>query len=344
MSWSKFTLDNMNCIKSTLYNLSNDSKLLISIKSERDKIKQFMKENTINVIVKKLELNDSKKLEKKLIEYANPGWVDKKSLIENFPTLDESYLITWSSINNSDKTNRINIKCNNKYSKSILERINIIIYFLEYIRMKSDEQDLEIDIYLVLSDLVKIFPENNKTIGIKNANTGYTDHQKKIIFIWRYEEYIKVLFHEAIHFFALDKHDHHVDNIADIDGPHIYNEAITDVLGIYYHLIFLSLITKVKIKTLLELELSFIRNQAMTLNDHFGLGNWKGKPKKVIKQSTAAFSYYILKYLIFEWLLDNNLDESINYNDLLKKSLIKGFIMKPYVKIKSSRMSLLQLE
>ena len=160
MSWSKFTLDNMNCIKSTLYNLSNDSKLLISIKSERDKIKQFMKENTINVIVKKLELDDSRKLEKKLIEFSNPGWVDKKSLIENFPTLDESYLITWSSINNPDKTNRINIKCNNKYSKSILERINIIIYFLEYIRMKSDEQDLEIDIYLVLSDLVKIFPEN----------------------------------------------------------------------------------------------------------------------------------------------------------------------------------------
>ena len=89
-----------------------------------------MKENTINVTVKKLELNDSKKLEKKIIEFSNPGWVDKKSLIENFPTLDESYLITWSSINNPDKTNRINIKCNNSNSKSLLERINIIIYFL----------------------------------------------------------------------------------------------------------------------------------------------------------------------------------------------------------------------
>ena len=52
MSWSKFTLDNMNCIKSTLYNLNYNSKLLISIKSERDKIKLFMNENTINVNVK----------------------------------------------------------------------------------------------------------------------------------------------------------------------------------------------------------------------------------------------------------------------------------------------------
>lgn len=344
MSWCKFTLDNIKYVKPTLNNLNNDSNLLLSIKSERDKIKQFMKENIIVVTIKKLDRNDSRKLEKKFIEYANPNWVDKKSLLENFPTLDESYLITWSSVNNSSKINKIHVRCNNSNSKSLLERINIIIYFLEFIRMKSNDQDLEMDIYIVLSDLVKIFPENNKTMGIKNANTGYTDFQKNIIFIWRYEEYVKVLFHEAIHYFDLDKHDHHVDHIADIDGPHIYNEAITDVLGIYYHIIFLSLITRVKIKTLLELELSFIRNQAMTLNDYLGLGNWKGKPKKVIKQSTAAFSYYILKYLIFEWLIDNNLDESVNYNDLLKKSLVRGFIMKPYVKIKSSRMSLLQLE
>ena len=344
MSWCKFTLDNIKYVKPALYNLNNDSNLLLSIKSERDKIKQFMKENIIVVTIKKLDRNNSRKLEKKFIEYANPNWVDKKSLLENFPTLDESFLITWSSVNNSSKINKIHVRCNNSNSKSLLERINIIIYFLEFIRMKSNDQDLEMDIYIVLSDLVKIFPENNKIIGIKNANTGYTDFQKNIIFIWRYEEYVKVLFHEAIHYFDLDRHDHHVDHIADIDGPHIYNEAITDVLGIYYHIIFLSLITRVKIKTLLELELSFIRNQAMTLNDYLGLGNWKGKPKKVIKQSTAAFSYYILKYLIFEFLIDHNLEEAKDYNELLQRSLAQGFIVKPHNKIKSSRMSLLQLE
>lgn len=337
MSWSKFTLDNMNCIKSTLYNLSNDSKLLISIKLEKNKIKQFIKENTIVITIKKLELNDVIKLEKKLIEYANPNWVDKKSLIENFPTLDENYLITWS-------INKIHIRCNKSKIKSILERINTIIYLLEYIRMKSNNQNIEMDIYIVLSDLIKLFPENNKIIGIKNANTGYTDFQKNIIFIWRYEEFEKVLFHEAIHIFHLDKKDDHVDHIADINGPHNYCEAITDVLGIYYHIIFISLITRVKIKTLLELELSFIRNQAMTLNDYFGLGNWKCKPKKVIKQSTSVFSYYILKYLIFEYFINNDINETKDYNELLQKSLKQGFTIKPYNKIKSLRMSLLQLE
>jgi hypothetical protein len=190
MSWCKFTLDNIKYVKPTLNNLNNDSNLLLSIKSERDKIKQFMKENIIVVTIKKLDRNDSRKLEKKFIEYANPNWVDKKSLLENFPTLDESYLITWSSVNNSSKINKIHVRCNNSNSKSLLERINIIIYFLEFIRMKSNDQDLEMDIYIVLSDLVKIFPENNKTMGIKNANTGYTDFQKNIIFIWRYEEYV----------------------------------------------------------------------------------------------------------------------------------------------------------
>jgi hypothetical protein len=82
----------------------------------------------------------------------------------------------------------------------------------------------------------------------------------------------------------------------------------------------------------------------MTLNDYFGLSNWKGKPKKVIKQSTSAFSYYILKYLIFEYFINNDINETKDYNELLQKSLEQGFTIKPYNKIKSSRMSLLQLE
>jgi hypothetical protein len=200
------------------------------------------------------------------------------------------------------------------------------------------------DIYLILSNLTKAFPLNKQIIGVKHANTGYTDFQKNIIFVWRLEEYEKVLFHEVIHYCDLDKRDHHVEHIADINGPHSYYEAITDVFGIYYHIIYLSIITKIKIKTLLEIELSFIRNQAFILNDYLGLGNWKDQPDKIIKQTTPAFSYYILKYLIFEYLIDHNINQAENYNELLQKSLEQGFTVKSHNKIKSSRMSLLQLE
>jgi len=344
MPWSKFTIDNIQSIKSYLYELSDDSQLLVSIKSERNRIKNFIKKNNIKLEIINIQSNDITKLDDKIKEYADVDWVDKTSLLKDINKLDTNYLITWYNITNPNKNNKIHIKCDNSKINSVLKRITIIIYILEFIKIKSNNENQEMDIYLILSNITKLFPENNQIVGVKNANTGYTDFSKNIIFVWRHEEYEKVLFHEVIHYFDLDKRHEHTDNIAHIKGPHSYYEAITDVFGIYYHIIFLSIITKVKIKTLLEVELSFIRNQAMILNEYLGLGNWKDQPKKTIKQTTPAFSYYILKYLIFEYLIDHNINETKNYNELLQKSLEQGFKIKPHNKIKSSRMSLLQLE
>lgn len=344
MSWSKFTIEHIKLIKTYLYDLPSNSQLVVSIKSERDRIKNFIKINNINLVIKLIQSPDIKKFDDKIKEYANVDWVDKTSLLKDVNVLDINYLITWTNISNPDKNNKIYIKCDESKIKSVLKRIEIIVYMLEFLKIKSNNDNQEMNIYLILSNLTKSFPENKQIIGVKNANTGYTDFQKNIIFVWRHEEYEKVLFHEVIHFFDLDKREDHVDHIAEINGPHSYYEAITDVFGIYYHIIYLSLITKVKIKTLLEVELTFIRNQAMILNDYLGLGNWKDQPNKIIKQTTPAFSYYILKYLIFEYLIDHNINETGNYNELLQRSLEQGFKVKYHNKIKSSRMSLLQLE
>lgn len=344
MSWSKFTIDHIKLLKPYFYNLDESSEILKSIKSERDRIKDFIRAHHINLTVKSLELDDVKKLDEKVKEYASVDWVDKTSLLKDVNKLDTNYLISWPNVFNQSKINKLHVKCMGHKIKPILKRLKIIIYLLEFLKIKSNNDNQTMDIYLVLSNLEKIFPENKQIIGVKNANTGYTDFQKNIIFVWRWEEYEKVLFHEVIHYLDLDKRDDHVEHIADIKGPHSYYEAITDVFGIYYHVIYLSLISKIKIKTLLEIELSFIRNQAMILNDYLGLGNWKDQPDKIIKQTTPAFSYYILKYLIFEYFVNHNINETKDYNELLRKSLEQGFTVKPHNKIKSSRMSLLQLE
>ena len=147
-----------------------------------------------------------------------------------------------------------------------------------------------------------------------------------------------------IHCFNLDKRKDHVHDIIYTDGPHLYFEALTDFKGIIYHLIFLSLMTKKKIKNLIEYELAFIRNQAMILNKLWGLGNWINKPKILIEQESASFSYYILKYLMFEYFLNNKLDDSVEYSIILNKILKNGFIMKEFINIESSRMTLLQLK
>ena len=363
MSWSDFTKSNILLFKPHMYSLDNNNILLQSIKNDRYRIKSFIKKyqefNLLNINVSQLFEDKVKRLDIKIKEYSDVFWVDKKGVLNDIDNLNVNYKIEWNTIldnisDNNDKPNStkttlkntIFIKTTEINIKSILLRIKFIIWFIEYLKHKTLNTNKQLKIYLVLSNLKKEFPINKEIIGIKNVNTGYTDFRKNIIFIWRYEEFEKVLLHEIIHYFDMDSRDHHVNKIVDIhaNGPHSYYEAITDVWGIYYHLIYLSLITKKSIKILLSLELSFIRNQAMILNEYMELGNWKDQPNKLIKQKTAAFSYYILKYLIFEYLLNNKYIDSNNYNELLRNALQLGFKIISPVKINSSRMTLFQLK
>jgi len=251
--------------------------------------------------------------------------------------LTNNYKITWGT------NNIIYIKTSNQLEPK-LKRFELLIWMMEYLKEKTLNTNKHITMYLVLSNLEKKFPDLNEIVGVSNANTGYTNYITNIIYVWRLEEFEKVLFHEVVHYLNMDNHNETVDKIAEIDGPSSYYEAITDVWGIYYHLIYLSLITRVSIKKLLEIELTFVKNQAMIMNNFMGLGNWVDYPKKTIQQTTPAFSYYILKYLLFNYLLDNEYSSALSYNNLLNESLSNGFKIKPFIKIKSSRMSLLQLE
>lgn len=351
MSWSNFTLENIKLFKNYKYDLSDDNIFLHNLRKERERIKDFIRRNpNINFDIRKLSNNDIDKINNKISKYADVDWVDKNNLMNKLHELDNTIEIFWNTLSDSfvdqhieKKINKITLKVRTGDKKNVISRIKYLIYFIEYLKHKSLNTNLECDIWLVLSTNDKIFPKSNQIIGVKNANTGYTDFIKNIIFVWRWEEYEKVLLHEIIHFFDMDSRSHHVDSVIDSHGPHSYFEAITDYQAIIYHIIYLSLITKHSIKLLLELELGFIRNQAIRLNNHFKLGKWIGKPNKIIKQNTPAFSYYILKYLIFELLLFNDIFSYKNYNQIIKNSLEKGMDSDKTINIESSRMTLLQL-
>lgn len=349
MSWSDFTLKYLKEFKTNKYHLSDSNILLINIRKERERIKDFIRRNpNINMDIRKLSVDEIKKIDEKIKEYADVDWVDKLNLMKQLDELDNTLEIYWNTLadsmeNINKKINKITLKVRTKEKSNVLSRIKYLIWFIEYLKHKSLNTQLECNIWLVLSPINKLFPNSKQIMGVKNANTGYTDFMKNIIFVWRWEEYEKVLFHEIIHYFDMDSRNHHVDSIILSHGPHSYYEAITDYQAIFYHLIYLSIITKHSLKLLLELDLGFIRNQAIRLNKIFNLGKWNGKPNKLIKQNTPAFSYYILKYLIFELLLHNDIFYYKNYNHLIKKSLEKGMNSDETIDLDSSRMTLLQL-
>lgn len=340
--WSSFTKDNIENFNKLKYSIDTDNKLLLNLKTERNNIREFIKTNSsIEYNVRHIDFTPD--ILNEIKEYSNVSWVDSNNVIKEVPSLSETILIEWISINNATNPNTILLKTSSDKTETILSRMKLIVYIIEYLKNKSNCKK-SVKIYLILTELKKYFPDNDNIIDIHNVNTGYTDLLKDIIFVWRLEEFEKVLFHEVAHFLDMDIRDTPINKLVNIKGPHSYYEVITDYYAIFYNIIFLALVTNVSIKTLLEYELGFIRNQAMILNDFFGLDSWRIKPNKTIIQKTPAFSYYIIKYLVFEELLNNFEDISKNYKSFLIRVLNKGFEHQEFNKIRSSRMTLFQLK
>jgi hypothetical protein len=264
-------------------------------------------------------------------ELKSSFWVSKKLSYDYLPY---EVNIKW-------KNNNIYIKTTEEKFNSFSQRLPIFLKIIDYINKNNNEN---IKIYMILSNLKK-YIDPNKIISVDNINSGYTDISSKVIFIWREEEFEKLCFHEMIH--LLDKdHRHETVNMSiDIDGPESFYEAITDFKAILFNVIYLSLVTKIKIKILFSYEYSFIKNQAIYIYNSL---------KQFKKQESPAYSYFILKYFIFKYFnsdyFNNQLFNEIFYYNKNFNSLIE--FIKDYdlnnnnydLSIKSGRMTLFELK
>lgn len=357
MTWSQFTKDNIQIFYNNKYNLDQNNKLLNLLRTERNNINQFIKNNKININIKLLKNKEITELDKKIKKYSNVFWV-QDNLTDNINNLDINCLITWetfsikqknkitlikpSLLNETTYINKFYIKTDRKTLYKFLKRIKYMILLFEYLKTKTND-NRKIEIYLILSKLEKIYPLDNSIIDVPNVNSGYTDLLEDYIFVWRQEEFEKVLIHEMIHFLNLEKRDHFNRSfrLPNIKGHVDFHEAFTDFWGILYHLIYINIVTNKSIKLLFEIELSFIKNQAKQMNNYMNLGTWNNSPNILVKQKTPAFSYYIVKYLLFEYLLNNDIHD--NYHDTIIYALNKKLINENIININSSRMTLLQL-
>ena len=310
------------------------------IKGERTKVKNKLTKIDYKIDPYIIPENKIKKL-------INTDWV-YQDVINNLQTLDINYKITW----NYKTTHNIYLKCSKEKYNSFSKRINILLNVINYLYDKKNyKKNKAINMYLILSPLKKNFDIDcdinsniDCIIGPKNINSGYTDFNLNEIFIWREEEFEKVIFHELIHYMDLDIRNIDInDNILPhhISGFKSYFEAFTDFWGIIYHLIYVSLITNRSITSLLQIEFKFMGNQANLMNDFFKLNNWEHK--KEIKQNSPAFTYFIIKYLIFEKVIKyNDITLLDNPQKLILNILSDGFKTKEFIKL-PPRMTLIQL-
>ena len=302
------------------------------IKEERKKVK-----NKLKKIEYKIELYTIP--ENKIKRLIETEWVSHE-VINNLQTLDTNYKITW----NYKTTHNIYLKCTKEKYNSFFKRINILLNVINYLYdKKTYEENKPINMYLVLTPLEKNL-EIDSIIGPKNINSGYTDFNENEIFIWREEEFEKVILHELIHYIDMDnRHIKFNDNVLihNVNNFKSYFEAFTDFWGIIYHLIYVSLVTERSINSLLQIEFKFMENQANLMNNFFELNNWEHK--KEINQNTPAFSYFIIKYMIFEKVINsNNITLLDNPYELILNILSNRFKTNKFI-ILSPRMTLIQL-
>jgi hypothetical protein len=262
--WSKFTLDNYLNFKPKTY-IDDKINIIKKMRNERREIKPYKNYEIQNTDILKPSV---------LAKLADTDWVTHQ-YETSFNKLDFQIKIKWLG-------NEIYIKTTKPKFDNINKRLDILLGVINYLQNKSKIRN-KIKAYLVLSDLKREWPLEKETIGVKSVNGGYTDLLENIIFVWREEEFEKVLFHELIHYFDLDEKDKRLVMPYKIEGPTSYFEFITDFWAIYYHIIYLSLSSHKSIKSLLSYELEFMRNQAFTLWNIFLKNNSISYYKKITK-------------------------------------------------------------
>ena len=332
--FSSFTKKYFDYFLKNKYNLDDNNILVLLLNSEKEKIFDFIKNTKLNINVDvDYSINN-------ILKYCKSYFVDKNINLE-LKDLNQTILVSWNNYINNYK-NKIIIKTENINIEILLLKIKIIIYMIEYLGNNKN-----LNIILILSKLKKHAPNRNEIINVEHINSGYS--YDNTIVIWRYEEFEKVFFHEIIHVLRLDKREDNTDEIINTEF-HNYFEAITDFYAIIYHIIYLSLITNINPKLFLEIELGFIKNQAMNITSILDLNDFSFNEKMIVKQKSSAFSYYIIKYLLFEYIIKLNIKnllsylKQINYNILLNNIINNKFIKYNYYNIKSLRMTLFQLK
>ena len=238
-------------------------------------------------------------------------------------------------------TNQYNIILNlNIYGEIEPEHVKLLICKTLTLIIINNIKDCQLEINLLLLPLKREYPDkftidNNITLGVNNANGGFTTwrgNEWGRVYVWRREELDKVLVHELIHALHLDFHNYDLD----IDqffydnfyitkkGSFLFFEAYVELWGEFLNIIFNYSYDKcLDTSDLLSIssfydrlcsELNFSLIQVSKIMLWFGFDTFtncgfycKEKCRAVdnrMKEGTSIFSYYIVRSIYFYCMSD----------------------------------------
>jgi hypothetical protein len=202
-----------------------------------------------------------------------------------------------------------------------------VVYRLSCITHLHTLRD-KLTIWLIPADLPRTFPGTERdVITAKNINGGYTYSNNGEVYVYRLEEFPKVLMHEVIHKTELDTSEKWdakkvatLKRLLNIDAKTnlIVNEAVVETHALIYHLCFLSMQLGMSLQMLYDTELEWSRRQTLRI-----LSKQGRLPGRKWCEDTNAYCYVVLKYFLLynvkEFLRIGTGDVESIYNLLMRE-------------------------
>lgn len=220
----------------------------------------------------------------------------------------------------------------NPYFNKIFRMVYQLLTFFDELFIRNQALSSELSIYLYLIELKKVFPPFGKNILETNVNTGFTfsgNLKKNQIFVYRKEEWKKVLIHELIHALGFDfssnqyissKMNEFIISFYYSNLTHSFQknlriyEAYTETWATILNAIFslketqtshttnakrtVRRYTHKRIETLIQKEIDWSKCQYNKIMKHYELSDIpfpENEKKLIFKEKITLYSYYILK-------------------------------------------------
>jgi hypothetical protein len=222
------------------------------------------------------------------------------------------YTITTFQMDNRDLISEIN---------DIEKRVQV---FLSLIR--TDMTSFPIRIYWFPTPFTKVMPSDKKSLDVNEINSACTIHYDSIphsyVGIYRFEEAKKVLFHELIHLFGLDRkipleYDAEIKKRYNLNKnlPCSLKETYSELMGCLLNIYYLSNRNSGLFYNYLQIEQAFSIYQLSKIFRFFGIKNINELDK--LRSNTNLATYYLFKTAI---LIDPSIVDY--FGELLKNGLL----------------------
>ena len=231
---------------------------------------------------------------------------------QTFSSLTKSSQYTWNG-------NKVTFYYTNEHCDTLFAQIDRLLQVIQ-------PTNYPLTATILLSPAKKYYPDG-KVFGPLHVNTGYASEEG--IVVYRKEEWFKVFIHECFHFFHFDallfnsSFPPRILSIFKIASQVNLYEAYCEIWARMLNCCMISVVSRIKLDTLVQHEKKYARRHMVNVLYHMGLKYSDLKKECGFKEDTNVFAYVVLAALL---LNKNYLEDFEFHRDNFTLTNAEGFV------------------